>query len=170
MIINSKTLKTIPNWEDQTCFACGAKNPHGLQMKFSTDSLKVFSFMQVPAAMTGWDQTVHGGVLSTILDEIMGWAVIYLLKKIGVTKSMTVDFIKSVNSDDRLTIVGALQEKQSERSALMTGEIYNADDILCVKATGRFTIMQPKAAVRLGLVGNDYMRIFGSILTFDYDR
>ena len=100
----------------------------------------------------------------------MGWTVIYLLKKIGVTKSMTVDFIKSVNSDDRLTIVGALQEKQSERSALMTGEIYNADDILCVKATGRFTIMQPKAAVRLGLVGNDYMRIFGSILTFDYDR
>ena len=168
MIVNPDTLKTIPNWEDQTCFACGGKNPHGLQMKFSTDGQRIYSFMKVPATMTGWDQTVHGGVLSTILDEIMGWAVIYLFKKIGMTQSITVEFMKSVTSDDQLIVVGAIQEKLSERSTLMTGEIYNADDTLCVKATSQFTTMQPKAAVRLGLAGDDYMKMFGPILDFSY--
>ena len=168
MIIDPKKLQTIPNWEDQTCFACGAKNPYGLQMQFSTDGQRIYSFMQVPATMTGWDQTVHGGVLSTILDEIMGWAVIYLFKKMGMTQSITVEFIKSVTSDDKLTVIGAIQEKLSERSALMTGEIYNADDTLCAKATSQFTTMQPKAAVRLGLVGDDYMKMFGPILNFNY--
>lgn len=85
-----------------------------------------------------------------------------------MTQSITVEFIKSVTSDDQLTVVGAIQEKLSERSALMTGEIYNADDTLCVKATSRFTTMQPKAAVRLGLVGDDYMKMFGPILNFNY--
>ena len=138
MIIDPEVLKPIPNSEDQTCFGCGTQNPHGLKMKFSTDGERVYSFMQVPPTLTGWDKTVHGGVLSTILDEIMGWSVIYLLKKIGMTKSITVEFKKAVNADEHLTIVGGIQEKQSERSALMTGTIFNADDTACVEATGQF--------------------------------
>jgi hypothetical protein len=30
--------------------------------------------------------------------------------------------------------------------------------------------MQPKAAVRLGLVGEDYMQAFEPVLTFAYDQ
>ena len=170
MIVNPEILKPIPNSEDQTCFGCGVNNSHGLQMEFFTDGNQVYSLMHVPPTMTGWDKTVHGGVLSTILDEIMGWSVIYLLKKIGMTKSITVKFVKAVNAGERLTIVGGIEEKQSQRSALMRGSIFNADDILCVEATGQFTTMQPKAALRLGLVGDDYMKTFEPILTFNYDQ
>jgi acyl-coenzyme A thioesterase PaaI-like protein len=170
MIVDTDILKSIPNSEDQTCFGCGARNPHGLKMKFFTDGRQVVSFMQVPPTMTGWDRTVHGGILSTILDEIMGWSVICLLKKIGVTRSMTAEFKKPVNASERLTIIGGVQEQQSERSALLTAAIYNADEILCVEARGSFTTMQPKAAVRLGLVGEDYMQAFEPVLTFAYDQ
>ena len=37
------------------------------------------------------------------------------------------------------------------------------------EATGEFTTMRPKAALRLGLVGSDYMETFGPILEFNYD-
>lgn len=170
MIISPDILKPIPNSEDQTCFGCGSQNPNGLKMKFATDNERVYSFIKVPRTMTGWDRTVHGGVLSTILDEIMGWSVIYLLKKIGITKSITVEFKKAVNAGERLTIVGGVKERQSERSALMVGTIFNAEDAICAEATGKFTTMQPKAAVRLGLVGDDYMKTFGPILNFNYDQ
>jgi hypothetical protein len=73
MIVDPKVLQAIPNSENQTCFGCGANNPHGLKMKFSTDGERVYSFMRAPDFMTGWDQTVHGGILSTMLDEVMGW-------------------------------------------------------------------------------------------------
>jgi acyl-coenzyme A thioesterase PaaI-like protein len=166
MIIDPKTLKPVPNSAEHGCFGCGARNPQGLKMTFSTDGNRMYSFIQVPPTMTGWDTTVHGGVLSTILDEIMGWAVICLLKKIGVTKSMTTEFIKAVKAGESLTVVGAVQEIRSERSALMSAAIYNPQDTLCVKASALFTTMHPKAAVRLGLVGNDYVKMLEPALNF----
>jgi acyl-coenzyme A thioesterase PaaI-like protein len=169
MIIDPKVLQAIPNSENQTCFGCGANNSHGLKMKFSTDGERVYSFMQVPPTMTGWDQAIHGGILSTMLDEIMGWSVIYLLKKIGMTKSITIQFNKTVYTGERLTVVGGIQKQQSDRESLMQGAIFNAKDTLCVEATGQFTTMRPKAALRLGLVGSDYMETFGPILGFNYD-
>ena len=87
MIIDLSQLRAIVNVEGQTCFGCGANNPIGLHMQFFTDEQRVYSQVTVPPAMAGWDRTVHGGVLSTLLDEIMGWSVIYLLGKIGVTKN-----------------------------------------------------------------------------------
>jgi acyl-coenzyme A thioesterase PaaI-like protein len=164
MIIDPDNLIPIANSDDQTCFGCGARNPHGLHMRFSTDGERVYAFMKVPGTMTGWDKTVHGGILTTILDEVMGWSVIYLLKKIGMTQSMTIDFHKAVNAQERLTVVGGIRAKRSERSATMEGVIYDARDTRCVEATGDFTTMRPKAAIRLGLVGEDYMKTFAPIL------
>ena len=169
MIIDSEVLKSIPNSENQTCFACGLNNPSGLKMKFSTDGKRLYSLIRAPSTMTGWDQTVHGGILTTMLDEVMGWVVICLLKRIGMTKSITVDFIKAVYAGELLTVVGGIQEQQSERDSLMQGAIYNEKDTLCVEATGQFTTLRPKAALRLGLVGSDYMEILGPILGFNYD-
>ncbi len=169
MIINDKKLKNIPNSQDQTCFGCGAKNLHGLQMKFSTDDHRLYSFTKVPVAMAGWDKTVHGGILSTILDEVMGWSLIYLFKKLGVTKTITVNFVKPVQVKEQLTVVGGIQQKLSDRTVLMMGEIYKEDDTLCANATGEFTMMEPKLAVRLGLVSPDYMKMFEPILTFNYE-
>lgn len=164
MIINQAVLKKIANIDDQTCFGCGADNPIGLQMKFFTDEQRVYSFVTVPPNMAGWDQTVHGGVLSTILDEIMGWSVIYLLKKIGVTKSMSVEFLKPVHVEKQLTVVGVIEEIRSERQVMVSGAIYADNDILCTKATGDFAAMPAKTAVRLGVMGAEYMERFLPVL------
>jgi uncharacterized protein (TIGR00369 family) len=164
MIINQEVLKKITNLDGQTCFGCGANNAIGLHMEFLTDDQRVYSFVTVPEAMAGWDQTVHGGIISTMLDEIMGWTVIYLLKKIGVTKTMTVEFMKPLSVGKRLTVIGAIQEIQSERQVLVTGEIYSDEETLCAKAQGTFAAMSAQTAVRLGVMRDQYMRGFLPIL------
>ena len=164
MIINPAALRTIDNMEGQTCFGCGASNPVGLHMQFLTDGERVYSFVTVPPAMAGWDQTVHGGVISTILDEIMGWSVIYLLGKIGVTKSMTVEFIKPLQVGTRLTVVGSIQETPSERQIVVQGEIYSEEERLCAKAAGTFVALSAQAALRLGVMSSEYNERFASIL------
>src|SRR5665647_3164254 len=123
MIINHAILKKISNVEGQTCFGCGEINTIGLHMEFLTDGQRVYSFVTVPSAMAGWDQTVHGGVTATILDEIMGWSVIYLLKKIGVTKSITC-WGKTYRC--------RFHPGNTIRAAdiLVTGEIYSEEDTL----------------------------------------
>lgn len=164
MDIVRQELKTVKNFEDQTCFGCGSKNPVGLKMEFLTDDTRLYSYVSVPKTMAGWDSTVHGGILTTILDEMMGWSVIYLLGKIGVTKSINVDFKKPVPSETPLVAIGAIQEVVSERKVIVTGEIYNQDSVLCVQSTGIFASMTAQAAVRLGVMSTDYMERFLPLL------
>jgi len=164
MIFEPTMMKEIPNLDGQTCFGCGAANSHGLKMTFSTDGRRVYSRVRVPEVMTGWDQAVHGGILSTIIDEIMGWTVIHLVKKIGVTRSMTVDFLKPVVALEQLSVVGSVIEIGSKRSLLISGEIYNSADVLCVRGKGEFSAMQPASAVRLGIISAEYREQFEKLL------
>ncbi len=164
MIIDLSQLRAIVNVEGQTCFGCGANNPIGLHMQFFTDEQRVYSQVTVPPAMAGWDRTVHGGVLSTLLDEIMGWSVIYLLGKIGVTKTMTVEFVKPVQAGRPLTVVGAVEATPSERQVAATGEVYSEEGVLCARATGVFAAMSTQAAVRLGVMSAEYMERFLPVL------
>ena len=156
-------LKAIPNWEEQGCFACGAANPHGLQMKFFTDNHRVYSFLEVPETMIGWNR------ISTILDETMGWAAIYLFKQLGVTQSITVDFKKPVQCGEKIMSVAGIQEKLSDTAVRMSARIFDAGEVICARATGQFKLIRPKAAVRMGIVGEDYIKTFSPILEFDYD-
>ncbi|MCL2790204.1 MAG: PaaI family thioesterase [Desulfobulbus sp.] len=164
MLINRTDLQPIVNLEGQTCFGCGADNPAGLHMAFHTDGQRLYSFVSVPPSMVGWDRIAHGGILSTILDEIMGWSVIYLLGKIGVTKSMTVEFKKPVQVEQPLTAIGAIGEAVSDRQIVVAGEIYNAENTLCARATGTFAVMPAHTAIRLGVMSADYMERFLPIL------
>ncbi len=169
MVVDKSRLKLIPNSQDQTCFACGCQNPDGLQMEFYTDNEQLYSFHELPAKMAGWDKTIHGGIVSTVLDEIMGWGVIYLCKKIGVTQKITVEFVKPVLAEDQLIVIGRLEEKQSARSVIMSAEVYNSESVKCAHAVAEFKALEPKTAMRLGIVSEEYMRMFQPVLEFCYD-
>lgn len=164
MAIDQGALRRVSTLEGEACFGCGAANPVGLQMRFHTDGERMYSFVDTVETMVGWDRTVHGGILSTLLDEIMGWTVIHLLGKIGVTRSMTVDFLKPVTVGSRLTVIGTVGERRSDRLVLVQGEIRNAGDVLCVRSTGSFATLSPQAALRLGIMGSEYMQRFEPLL------
>ena len=114
---SEKDPKHLPNREAHYCFGCSPANPSGLQMKFYTQDSSVYSRLKVPDHLCGWDRLVHGGVISTILDEIMSWSGIYLLKQITMTKSMTVDFIKPVYINSDLKAEGKVLEKIGRHEA-----------------------------------------------------
>ncbi|MBW1768757.1 MAG: PaaI family thioesterase [Deltaproteobacteria bacterium] len=157
-------IKLLPNRDDHQCFGCGPANPSGLRMKFFTDDTSVFSWLKVPDHLIGWDNLVHGGVLSTILDEIMSWSAIYLLKKLILTKSMTVDFIKPVYVGAELKVEGTVFEKQSDKEAVMQGRIYNKEGVLCAKSKGIYVLLKPKVAKKLNMMSAEAIKDFEPIL------
>lgn len=164
LIPDLEQLQRVVNIAGQTCFGCGQNNPIGLHMDFQTDGTRLYSRIRIPVAMAGWDTTVHGGIISTMLDEIMGWSVIHLLGKIGVTKTMTVTFIKPIGVEKDLVVVGAIEQVQSERLVVVSGEIYTTGEVLCAKARGEFASMTPQAALRLGVMSSAYMERFLPVL------
>jgi len=146
------SFKELPNRETHDCFGCGPKNKQGLQMVFFSDGERVVSNLKVPAHLGGWNSLVHGGVISTMLDEIMSWGAIALLHKIILTKSLTVDFLKPVKIGEELQVVGIVDTVISEREALMKGEIYNSKNELLARSSGKFALFTFEAMQKMNLL------------------
>ena len=145
-------IKELPNTDTHNCFACSPINTHGLQMKFYTDEDSVFTWLSVPSHLCGWNNLVHGGVLSTILDEVMSWTAMYKLKHITVTRNMTVAFIKPVHVGEQLRAQGQVRKVERQRNAEMEGTIFNEDGEICAKASGTFALIKPNVAKRMEIM------------------
>src|SRR5258708_5284643 len=60
-----------PFTDDRYCLCCGEKNPLGFKMKFRYEGEKLLSEAVIPKEYQGFANVVHGGVLGTLLDELM---------------------------------------------------------------------------------------------------
>ncbi len=59
---------------DNRCFACGVENENGLRLKIKEAERGVQAKVFLPEWSQGYKDTVHGGIISTILDEMAVWA------------------------------------------------------------------------------------------------
>jgi uncharacterized protein (TIGR00369 family) len=74
--------------DDRHCFACGEKNPIGLKLSFSWDGETLRAAFTPQKSHQGYKDVIHGGIISTVLDECMAQAAI---KKLGLMAA-TVEF------------------------------------------------------------------------------
>ena len=153
-------FKPLYKKTDTLCFGCSPSNEAGLHMTFHAGNDTVVSKLSVPLHLCGWKNIVHGGILSTILDETMSWSTIYLLKRVVLTTSITVDFIKPVFADVWIFSKGNVKKRVSEREALIEGAIFNNDGELCTKATGTFRLFTPEDARKFKLMSPDVLDDF----------
>lgn len=153
-------LKELHNTDTHNCFACSPVNSSGLQMKFFSDDKRVYSRVTVPSHLGGWNNIAHGGIVSTILDETMGWAGIYLLEQLTLTKTMTVNFVKAVNVGEKLNVEGWIKERIGKREAIIGAATYNADNETCATSEGIFTLLSPALAKRIGMINEAFEQSF----------
>lgn len=57
--------------DDRYCICCGEKNPLNLNMKFRYENEQLLSEVIFPKEYQGFNNIVHGGLLGTVLDEVM---------------------------------------------------------------------------------------------------
>jgi acyl-coenzyme A thioesterase PaaI-like protein len=87
------------------CFACGTLNEHGLGLAIHVEPGRSWTELELQPQFEGWEGIAHGGILCTILDEVMAWALVGE-DNWGVTARMSVDFKKPVPVGTRLRAVG----------------------------------------------------------------
>ena len=159
-----KKFKKLPVRCNHHCFGCSPINTAGLKMTFATDGESVISSLKVPEHLCGWDHLVHGGVIATILDEIMSWTAIHLLKKIILTKSVSIDFIKPVYIGKMLTAKGRVIKLKSKREALMEGVIISDSNEICARSQGTFVLFTAEVAKRLNIMDEKALKMFMGII------
>jgi uncharacterized protein (TIGR00369 family) len=150
----------IPKGDDHHCFGCSSANAHGLQMDFYYADNTVFSWLSVPEHLCGWNNLLHGGVIATILDEIMSWTAIYILKKFILTKKMTVEFIKPLTVGTKLTAKGMVFEIISDREAAIEGFLFDDRQRLCARSDGIYALFGADTAKKLRVVDEAAIRRF----------
>lgn len=108
------------------CFICGRQNPVGLKLDFYEDheTERVHAEITVPDAYQGYPGVVHGGIVSAILDEVAGRAVIIGggSEDLLATLRMTVRFRRPTPTETPLLAVGWV-EQASGVGARVAGEI-----------------------------------------------
>ena len=94
----------LPKIKGQYCFACGTANPIGLNLRFYFLGDAVCSEITLDKVYEGWQNVAHGGIVSTLLDEIMSWTIMYFKKVLLVTRKMDVKYVKPVLIGTPLTV------------------------------------------------------------------
>ncbi len=123
--------------DDQNCFVCGMENMAGLKIEFHQDSQSKEATAEVifPKHLQGWQDTVHGGLLATVLDETMIKAAAASGIKC-VTAEITVKYKRPAMTGTAYHVFGKTLEN---RSRIITAESRLADDSgqVYAQATGK---------------------------------
>ena len=149
--MDDKAWKQLDSF-DKDCFGCGCENQVGLRMTFATNGAQVRTKLTVPPQFRGWSKLVHGGVISTILDETMSWTAIILTKRFILTKKMTVQFHRPIYVGTPLWGIGSIAEKIGERKAMVKAEIFDDQGQLCAASEGEFVLYSKEQFAKLGII------------------
>jgi uncharacterized protein (TIGR00369 family) len=98
--------------DNQYCYVCGKKNPVGLSVDFEIDDgARTVRAKFIPSANhQGYEGIVHGGILSSVLDEAMV-KLAYSLGIPAVTAEITIKFTAPAAPGDELLVAGRLTDE-----------------------------------------------------------
>ena len=118
------------------CFVCGRKNARGLHMQFYDDGEnQVIAHYTVPEAFQGYPGLVHGGILSAMLDEVVGRvALIGDHHHFMMTVKLEVKFRHPVPVNTPLRLVGE-RVKIRGRIGQACGRVELPDGTIAVEAS-----------------------------------
>lgn len=110
--------------DDHYCFVCGEKNPSGLHLKFSLLEGKVLTEFTPQKIHQGYKDIVHGGIISTLLDEAMVKAAL-MQGMPAVTAEITVRFRNPLMAGERALVeatIVKMNKRIIEASAIVKKE------------------------------------------------
>lgn len=86
--IDNQTTHSDVSW----CFACGENNPVGLKLEFSFDGTHYKTSFIAKKEHQSYNGIVHGGLISTLLDETLGGYIFHVLQKLCVTGELNIRY------------------------------------------------------------------------------
>lgn len=111
------------------CFVCGPKNPIGMKLDFSFDG-KIMKTEFVPKKEhQGYRNIVHGGIISTLLDEVM----VKLAIELGmpaVTAQMDVRLRKATPVGEKITFTAEIKENTRKLLVAYAKAVTDDDEII----------------------------------------
>jgi len=126
------------------CFVCGPDNPHGMRIPFRIEDDVCRGEFTPPAHLCGFDGVTHGGVLFSLLDDVMAnW--LFLQGEPAYTGKCEIRYRQPAAIGERLLLEGRLISRKG-RVAQLRGTVMRAGDAAVVAEAAATFFVQPPAA------------------------
>lgn len=143
-----KIINPYAKLEGYNCFGCSPNNQLGLQMEFYEDGDYVVSDWVPKKHLAGYGNILHGGIQSTILDEIASWVVSVKVKTVGVTATLNVKYKNTVFTDKGKLTIRAKLVDQNKKFATIHAELLNSEGNVCSEAEIKYFLFSQEIAKR----------------------
>jgi uncharacterized protein (TIGR00369 family) len=132
-----------PNPEN-ICFGCGGANARGMLLTFEQDDAtqRIRGNFRLGAEYQGGPGFIHGGIIATVLDEVMGKVCRFRGVR-AVTAELSVEYLKPVPVDAALVVEGYEVEMKG-CNLLLAGDIRDVSGKVLARGKGRFVIVDAK--------------------------
>lgn len=129
-------MQTLPH--TRGCFVCGIGNPIGLKLDLLSDGKVVETRVRFRAEHAGFSGVIHGGLVTTVLDEVMAWVIGVNTRSFAFAAELNVRFLRAVAPDTTMIARAELVENKRGRLFLTRGEIRTEAGEIAVEASGKF--------------------------------
>ncbi len=131
--------------DDGYCFVCGPNNPIGLKLDFTLDGEVMTTEFVPKKEHQGYMNIVHGGIISTLLDEIMVKLAIELAMP-AVTAQMNIRLRKPAKVGERLTFSAKILEKTKKLLVAHAKAVTDNGDVVA-ESTGKLIKINIKSQI-----------------------
>lgn len=140
----------MPDWSEEetvndrialpwsrSCYVCGEANEQGLKAR----SFKVEDRVELPFVaeerFAGWNGVIHGGLIATVLDEVMTWSAILASSKPCFAAEFTTRLLEPLPPGTKCRAVARVSEA---RRRIFTTEAWleNEAGKIYARAHGRY--------------------------------
>ena len=132
---------------DHHCFACGGTNPIGMRLRIEIGEGAAGTTWTAGADFVGWSDKVHGGIVATMLDEVMAWACASF-DAWAVTAEMNIRYRSPASPGDELLAEAHVARKR-RRIYDVEGTVRAAGGRLIAEGSGRYLGAAPSAKEEL---------------------
>ena len=120
------------------CFVCGHSNVHGLQVQFYVEDNSVRVDLNFARHFNSFPNITHGGILSSILDEAMGWSAFIFsdIETFLFTRELTVTYKRNAPIGEPLLLIAEFVGAERGGMFSTKGKIVDMDGKIITASKG----------------------------------
>ncbi|MEM7678077.1 MAG: PaaI family thioesterase [Myxococcota bacterium] len=143
------------------CFGCSKDNPVGLKLNIQAAGDSVTTVFEMDRRYESYAGIVHGGLVSTILDEIMGTVIAATRKRLCCTTQLRTWFLSPLRIGIPYRAMATISSETSDGVYRVSSKVISGDsdeDTPLVEATGNYVWMTREHVLKEGHLGKDFDR------------
>jgi acyl-coenzyme A thioesterase PaaI-like protein len=155
-----RPIKNVFAQNDYNCFGCSPYNEIGLHLHFYEEDDYVTAHWAPSTQYEGYPGVVHGGILSTLIDEVAAWTMYIKAHCAGVTSRMNLRYRKQADSTKGDFCLKGKIKEINRNLCYIDVQLFNAENEICTEAEVTYFMFSQEKSIKECYYPEDYNCFF----------